>query len=205
MHQLVYTQSREGFKADLERSVKTLEDLTGKKVRSYRAPGFSITRRTPWAFDILCECGIEVDCSIFAARRSHGGYGAFPRRGPCIMNLGERTIREFPVCPFGAGPFRFVFSGGGYFRITPYALIRHMMKRSDYVMVYLHYRDFDFGQRVIEDLPVHRKFKSYVGIKGAFRKLERLLSEFEFTDLRTAEGLIDWDTAPVLDISVMRP
>jgi polysaccharide deacetylase family protein (PEP-CTERM system associated) len=198
MHQLVYTQSREEFKTDLERSVKTLEDLTGKKVRSYRAPGFSITKQTPWAFDILRECGIEIDCSIFAARRAHGGYGDFSWRGPCRVNRGGETIKEFPLCPFDAGPFRIVFSGGGYFRIMPYGLIRLMMKRSDYAMVYLHYRDFDPGQRVLEDLPLHRRFKSYVGIKGAFRKLQKLLADFEFTDLRTAEGLVDWDNTPIV-------
>jgi len=201
MHQLVYSQSRKEFKADLERSVKTLEDLTGKKVRSYRAPGFSITGKTPWAFETLCDFGIEVDCSIFAARRSHGGFGDFPWRGPCRIRSRGGMIKEFPVCPFEAGPFRVVFSGGGYFRIMPYGLIRRMMKRLDYTMVYLHYRDFDFGQRVIEDLPLHRKFKSYVGIRGAFRKLQNLLSEFEFTDLRTAEGLIDWESAPVMDVN----
>jgi len=201
MHQLVYTQSKEEFKADLERSVKTLEDLTGRKVRSYRAPGFSLTGQTPWAFESLCDCGIEIDCSIFAARRSHGGYGDFPWRGPCRINGGGGMIKEFPVCPFDVGPFRVVFSGGGYFRIMPYGLIRRMMKHSDYTMVYLHCRDFDFGQRVIEDLPFHRRFKSYVGIKGAFRKLQKLLSEFDFVDLRTADGLVDWETSPVMDVN----
>jgi polysaccharide deacetylase family protein (PEP-CTERM system associated) len=62
MHQLVFTQERKEFKADVERSIKSLEDLTGKRITAYRAPGFSLTEETPWAFDVLAECGIETDC-----------------------------------------------------------------------------------------------------------------------------------------------
>jgi polysaccharide deacetylase family protein (PEP-CTERM system associated) len=200
LHQLVYRQNPEEFRTDLLRSVKTLEDLTGKKVRAYRAPGFSITEATPWAFDILGECGIEIDCSIFTASRSHGGYGSFPLHGPCHIERNGGTIKEFPVNHYRAGPLRVVFSGGGYFRIMPYPLIRHMIRHSDYVMVYLHYRDFDYGQRVIEDLPLYRKFKSYVGIRGALGKLQRLLSDFEFVDLGTADRLVDWDNTETVRV-----
>ena len=200
MHQLVYTQRPDEFRSDLMSSLKTLEDLTGKKVRAYRAPGFSITEATPWAFEILSECGIEIDCSVFTAARSHGGYGRFPIHGPCYVERNGVLVKEFPVVHFKAGPFRIVFSGGGYFRITPYPLVRCMMKRSDYVMVYLHYRDFDYGQRMIEGLPIHRRFKSYVGIRGAFRKLQMLLADFEFVDLSSADRLVDWPAAEIVRV-----
>ena len=36
------------------------------------------------------------------------------------------------------------------------------------MMTYFHPRDFDTGQPIIRSLPVMRRFKSYVGIKGAF-------------------------------------
>jgi polysaccharide deacetylase family protein (PEP-CTERM system associated) len=200
MHQLVYSQSAGQFKQDLDRSVKSLEDLTGKKVTAYRAPGFSITEKTPWAFDALLECGIEIDCSIFTSSRAHGGFGSFPLRTPCRIRRGGASIKEFPLSHFPLGPWRVVFSGGGYFRIMPYPLIRHMMKRSAYVMVYLHYRDFDYGQGMIHGLPLHRRFKSYVGIKGALAKLRRLISEFRFVDLRTADSQIDWDQAGAVSL-----
>jgi polysaccharide deacetylase family protein (PEP-CTERM system associated) len=196
LHQLVYRQGKDAFRADLERSVKRLEDLTGKRVRAYRAPGFSITPETPWAFDVLMECGIEIDCSIFTARRAHGGYPGFPCTGPCYIERGGNRIKEFPVCPYSIGPVNVIFSGGGYLRLMPYPAIRFMMRRSRYVMVYLHYRDFDYGQRMIKELPLHRKFKSYVGIKGAFAKLERLISDFHFIDLAAADAATDWVAVP---------
>ena len=46
LHQLAYEQDRKTFYCDVERSIKTLEDCTGKKVSSFRAPGFSITKKT---------------------------------------------------------------------------------------------------------------------------------------------------------------
>ena len=68
-HQLIYEQSPEAFTQDLQRSVSILEDLTSKKVRSYRAPGFSLTKDTPWVFEALCAAGIESDFSVFPLER----------------------------------------------------------------------------------------------------------------------------------------
>ena len=65
MHQLVYEQSPQQFKEDIKRSIYTIEDCIGKKVTSYRAPGFSITKNQLWAFEILSELGIKIDCSVF--------------------------------------------------------------------------------------------------------------------------------------------
>ena len=73
-HQLVYSQSGVDFLNDLKQSIDILENITGKKVKSYRAPGFSISLKTDWVFDALLEAGIENDCSVFPSSRNHGGY-----------------------------------------------------------------------------------------------------------------------------------
>jgi polysaccharide deacetylase family protein (PEP-CTERM system associated) len=200
LHCLVYKQTRDIFRKDLENSIKRLEDVTGQRVTSYRAPGFSLTEHTPWAFEVLAESGIETDCSVFTAPRAHGGFRDFPFPGPCWIESGGLRLKEFPVGHLQVGPLRIAFSGGGYLRILPYPVLRWIMKRTGYVMVYLHYRDFDSGQAVIRELPPHRRFKSYVGIKGTFRKLERLIADFEFIDLRTAAAMVDWQTAPRLSL-----
>ena len=38
----------------------------------FRAPGFSITEKTLWAFEVLKELKIEIDSSVFPAKRSLG-------------------------------------------------------------------------------------------------------------------------------------
>lgn len=48
-HRLIYEQTPDEFREDLVQSCKTLEEITGERVRSYRAPCFSITKKSLWA------------------------------------------------------------------------------------------------------------------------------------------------------------
>ena len=61
MHQLAYEFNREEFRQDLECSIKSIEDVVGKKVKAYRAPGFSVMHQNKWVFDELIKNGIEMD------------------------------------------------------------------------------------------------------------------------------------------------
>jgi hypothetical protein len=58
----------------------------------------------------------------------------------------------------------------------------------------------DAGQPMINDLPLSRKFKSYVGLKQCGNKLEKWLTDFTFTDIPTASLTIDWTQVPIVDI-----
>lgn len=192
-HQLAYEQSKQEFKLDLERSIKSIEDVIGKKVRSYRAPGFSVKEENKWVFEELVKQGIEIDCSVFPAKRSHGGLESYGHAKPSIINFEGFELKEFPINTLKVYGRNLIFSGGGYFRLFPYWLIKSMMKRSEYVMTYFHPRDFDADQPIIKDLSIARKFKSYIGLSSAFKKLEYLISDFEFIDLATADGNINWE------------
>ena len=195
MHQLAYEFDKEEFKQDLERSVKSIEDVVGKKVRAYRAPGFSLKDQNKWVFEELVINGIEIDCSVFPAKRAHGGFEEFGYAEPAYIEMNGSQIKEFPINIYPIFGKNIIFSGGGYFRLIPYPLMKHFMKKSDYVMTYFHPRDFDHTQPMIEGLSALRKFKSYVGLKGSYNKLEKLISDFEFVDLDTANKQIDWSSA----------
>ena len=158
-HQLVYEQSRNGFKNDVEKSIKIIEDLTGKKVKCFRAPGFSITKDNLWALEVIKELGIEYDSSIFPAVRSHGGLKINKLDKPCIISYKNVKIKEFPINTNSILNTKYVFSGGGYFRIIPYFMLKRFFKKSDYVMTYFHPRDFDHKQPTIKNLPKFRMFK----------------------------------------------
>lgn len=201
MHQLVYEQSPKQFHDDLSRSINTLENITGKKVSSYRAPGFSITNDTPWAFESLIELGIKRDSSIFPAKRSHGGYDNFGSAHPSLVKCSKGEIKEFPISLGEALSKKFVFSGGGYFRLLPYTAIQHLTQQSDYVMTYFHPRDFDARQPRL-DLPIHRRFKSYIGLKGAYSKFDRWLKANEFIDLKKADHSINWSKVKHIPINI---
>lgn len=200
MHQLVYDLGRVEFEKDIEHSVKTLEDITGKKVKYFRAPGFSITENEKWAFEVIAKYGIEVDCSIFPVEHAHGGFPSYKEIVPSILKFNGVELKEFPINYVSFLGKDLIFSGGGYFRLTPYPLIKYWTRKSDYLMSYLHPRDFDAEQPVIEALSRGRKFKSYVGLKGATVKLEKWLNDFEFHDLGSAINEIDWSKAPVVKL-----
>ncbi|WP_298884394.1 polysaccharide deacetylase family protein [uncultured Bradyrhizobium sp.] len=182
-HQLVNQQTQTQFREDLLRSIRSLEDLTGQKIRAYRAPGFSITRHSIWAFSVLAENGIEWDSSIFAARHSHGGLPTFASNVPTIIEHESVRIKEFPVVPGRLLLGQISFSGGGYFRILPYPVVQRLMRRSDYVKAYFHPRNFDPDQPLVPRLSPQRILKSYAGLRSSLRKFKALLKEFSFVSI----------------------
>lgn len=200
-HQLVWQQSPEAFKQDVDASIKLLQDITGKPVKYFRAPGYSIRKSEAYAFETLSELGIEVDCSVFPAKHAHGGMPQFPTAAPSIIEYNETKIKELPISFAKMGGKNIIFSGGGYFRLFPYSLIKRLTKmNAAYNMAYIHPRDLDGGQPVLEGLPFVRRFKSYIGTKGAEAKLRKYLTDFKFTDIATANKLIDWENAQIIKL-----
>lgn len=199
-HQLVYEQNKKEFKEDLELSINSIEDCTGVKVKSYRAPGFSIMEENKWVFEELVNQGIEIDCSIFPAKRSHGGFESYGSAKPSILSIKDKELKEFPINLYPFFGKNAIFSGGGYFRLLPYFIIKKMMQNSDYVMTYFHPRDFDPKQPMIDNLSNFRKFKSYYGLNSSFRKLERLITDFEFVDLEEANNLVKWKESKIIKL-----
>lgn len=199
-HQLAYEQNKNEFRNDLELSIKSIEDSIGKKVTSYRAPGFSVMEKNKWVFEEIIKQGIEIDCSVFPAKRSHGGFENYGHAKPSILEVNNGTLKEFPINLFKMSNKNMIFSGGGYFRLIPYPIIKYMMNKSDYVMTYFHPRDFDSNQPIISDLSRFRKFKSYYGLDNSFNKLEKLITDFKFIDINEANKLIDWNIVPKIKI-----
>jgi polysaccharide deacetylase family protein (PEP-CTERM system associated) len=200
MHQLVYEQTTEEYKNDLITSFSILENISGKKIRYYRAPGFSITNTNNWAFELLAENGIEYDSSIFPAQRGHGGYKGYNNNGPAILDINGMQIKEFPINTINVLGKRLVFTGGGYFRLFPLLVLKYLFSDSDYIMTYFHPRDFDFGQPMIDGLSLIRKFKSYYGLSSTLSKLKSILLTYHFVDIKEASSLIKWDNTNIVKL-----
>ncbi|MBG6131693.1 polysaccharide deacetylase family protein (PEP-CTERM system associated) [Aquimarina sp. EL_43] len=198
MHQLAYEMNKNEFREDLKKSIDLLQSITGKKIESYRAPGFSITSKNLWAFEILHEEGIKNDCSIFPANRAHGGVPHFSSKEPCIIKYDGVSLKEFPINVSNILGKKMIFSGGGYFRLMPYWLVKKMTDRADYVMTYFHPRDFDYNQPMIEELNYIRKFKSYYGLKDCEPKLRKWINDYKFVDLKTYSDDINWEEKDVV-------
>lgn len=200
-HELSFRFDREGFKADTLKAKQLIENVIGESINAFRAPGFSITENNAWAFEVLTELGFKYDCSIFPAAHDYGGFQGFGKVEPVILKLSnDFQLKEFPISMKPFWGKNIVFSGGGFFRFFPYWLIKRWASQSSYMMTYFHPRDFDPDQPVIDSLPAMRKFKSYVGLKKAFPKFQRLLDDFEFVSVEEANNLVDWNVTRVLKL-----
>ncbi|MBQ5574204.1 MAG: polysaccharide deacetylase family protein [Bacteroidaceae bacterium] len=200
-HELSHRFTPEQFVEDTMKAKNLIESVIGKKVNIFRAPGFSITKNNTWALKSLADMGFEYDCSMFPAPHDYGGMPSYGEGVPKLIDLGDgRCIKEFPINIQKVAGKNIVFSGGGFFRLFPYWLINHWAKKCNYMMTYFHPRDFDTGQPVVPNLPLARRFKSYVGIKGAFRKFQRLLDNYTFVNVEQADKSINWNSVQVLTL-----
>ncbi|MCH5229419.1 MAG: polysaccharide deacetylase family protein [Muribaculaceae bacterium] len=198
-HQLVWQQSPEEFKKDVKDSIKLLQDITGQEIKYFRAPGFSIRKSEAWAFEILYDLGIEIDCSVFPAHHAHGGFPEYGEALPKIIEVNGKSIKEFPISCREMGGSPIIYQGGGYFRLFPYHLIKRWARKDkEYLLSYIHPRDLDPDQPIIADLPLARKFKSYVGLKEAEKKLRQFLKDFKFIDIGSANKSIDWNNSQII-------
>lgn len=185
-HQLVYTQSREQFASDIRRSKDSLEDIVCAEVSGYRAPGFSITRNTLWAFDEIASAGFKYDSSVFPAARGHGGI----RDGnitPYWIETEAGPLMELPMSVLPVLGKRIFVFGGGYLRLAPYRLIellgRSINRSGRPVIFYLHPREIDPGHPRLP-MGLVRKFKSYVNMQSTRPKLRRLLRSQNLVPVR---------------------
>lgn len=188
------------FREDTRSAVFAIEDLIGKKVKSFRAPAFSIGENCKWAFEILAENGIENDASVFPGVRDFGGFPGFTEQQPCIIDHGGIRINEFPI-PLYSIPLinkQIAYSGGGYFRLLPLEFVKRQMKKSDYNMCYFHIDDLLTEKRRLMSKAEFegyfkepgtfksrylRYFKANVGRGNALRHLEKLLDTFNFMSI----------------------
>ncbi len=192
-HQLSYSLSITQFEIDTQKSKLLIEDLIGKEVNAFRAPGFSITDINFHYFDVLAKLGFTYDASIFIGSHDFGGIKGLTVNSPFLIGTDFGLIKEFPMSSTNFLFKDLVFSGGGYFRLLPYFVIKYLSLNSDYLMTYFHPRDFDSNQPIMDGLNRIRRFKSYVGIDSALPKFRRYLDDFDFYNIEKVDSLIDWN------------
>jgi polysaccharide deacetylase family protein (PEP-CTERM system associated) len=187
-HRLVYSMPESEFREDLQRAKRAIEDALGSAIHGYRAPTFSVVRRSWWALDILAEEGFEYDSSVFPIHHQRYGVPDAPRFPHHIPVRGGGEILEFPMSTFIVAGQRLPFCGGGYFRMAPYPLVQAALRRinereREPAIVYLHPWEIDPEQ---PRLPLARldRFRHYVNLNSTFGRLERLLADFPFTTAR---------------------
>ena len=178
-HARVDGQTREAFAQDVTRARGLLEDLGGVAVRGYRAPTFSISARSPWAYDVLAETGHRYSSSVYPVR--HDLYGA-PDAPRLPYRVAQGALWELPMTTVTLGGRNIPCSGGGFFRLLPYRLFRLGLQRFNASeakpgMFYTHPWEIDPEQPRVA-APWRSRFRHYLNLSRTAPRLDQLLGDF---------------------------
>jgi len=198
-HQIIFEQTKQEFAEDVRRSLEILEDITGARVLGYRAPSYSITRSSIWAWESLTKLGVEYDSSIFPVKHDLYGIPDAPRFPFEIRFTNGPKLVEFPLSTVVMMGKNIPVAGGGYLRLYPYWFIRksvqHINEEGQPAIIYLHPWEMD------PDLPrinvgVFDTMRHYGNLYMTESRISRLLDEFQFGTisevLHTTEIRTDW-------------
>jgi len=189
-HKLLTQITPKEFEQDLTDALDALRHCgVQQEILGYRAPSFTVTETTRWAFEILKRHGLRYDSSVFPV-------GFHPDYGMPDSPLGPHQVAdglwEFPLSVAEWLGRRLPCSGGGYFRLFPYFYTRFCIRRCNRqgrpVVFYLHPWELDPGQPRVE-LPWTKSFRHYHNLHKTEKRLDRLLGDFEFTTIREVLAL----------------
>ena len=180
-HERASDQTAEAFFSDVQLAKIILEDLSGSMVIGYRAPSFSIGKKNLWAFDCLAKAGYRYSSSIFPIHHDHYGMPDSPRFAYKVRS----GLMEIPLTTLRVFNRNVPSSGGGYFRLLPYALSRWMLSRVNTVdcqagVFYFHPWEIDPGQPRIEGISNKTHFRHYVNLDRMESRLNQLLRDFRW-------------------------
>jgi len=197
-HELVYAIGPDRFRRDIRDSKSLLEDLIGSRVKGYRAPSYSITDRSRWAFEILVEEGYLYDSSIFPVHHDTYGIPDAPRFIHCI-DTPSGSITEFPMTTFPltcpGKEVRLPIAGGGYLRLFPWWFLCKGIERINSIeqqpaVVYFHPWEIDPDQPRIK-ARMRSTFRHYLNLKRTEHKLRCLFSRLHFSTMAHVLTLTD--------------
>ena len=187
-HTVLTDMTPDAFEADLTRALDVTRARVKQDILGFRAPSFTITQKTLWAIDILARHGIRYDSSVFPIG-FHPDYG-IANAPLSIHPLGALTEVPMSVAKIFGRPVP--CSGGGYFRVIPYAVTRYLMRQCNRqgrpVIFYMHPWETDPGQPRVK-LSRSKSFRHYFNLDKTMRRLDRLLTDFEFTPIKQVLGL----------------
>ncbi|WP_416831869.1 MAG: XrtA system polysaccharide deacetylase [Erythrobacter sp.] len=182
-HARVFSFDRKSFGEDIRLAREILEDRSGQRVSGYRAPSFSIDRRTPWAFMELAEQGYAYSSSVAPITHDHYGWPDAPRFA--FRPLPWSELVDIPVTTAMLGGRRVAAGGGGFFRVLPYGFsrwaIRQVNRRDERPAVfYFHPWEIDPQQPRVENAPIRSRLRHYTGLEKMAGKLRDLVHEFNW-------------------------
>jgi polysaccharide deacetylase family protein (PEP-CTERM system associated) len=184
-HKLVYSMSPGEFKEDLHKSVSILEDLTGEKVKGYRAPSWSVNSQiAEWFYPKLEEENILYSSSVYPAKTFLYGM---PEAINSIHKAGNTNIIEIPQPLLNLGLMKTGISGGTYLRMAPAWFVRKFIRskniKGNSVFIYLHPWELIYKKYPVK-LSIIDSIIQYRGIRNNPKKIENICHSFQQSFVR---------------------
>lgn len=208
-HRLVHTLDPETFRADLARAAAAIDTACGATVRGFRAPSFSFTRDTAWAWDVLREEGYTFSSSVFPVHHDRYGIPDFPRRPVRIAGANGDSIWEFPMTTWRVLGRNVPAAGGGWMRALPPFVMRRALKAAADAgtpgIVYLHPWELDPDQPRMAGARARTQLRHRIGLRRMHARLDRLLGAFRFGTVSDALQFVDAEPVMPGEVGVHAP
>jgi polysaccharide deacetylase family protein (PEP-CTERM system associated) len=181
-HKCLWDLNEESFEKEIRLTNQIIKDITGISIRGFRAPNFSLNKKTEWAIPILERNGFQYDSSIFPMKTPLYGND----NAPLVIHKIANSLVEFPPAVFAINRIKFPVGGGFYFRITPikpYIYFIKKISKKRIPVLYFHPHELYGVVPETKGIPwLHRKINFY-GVRDSFRKFEILLKNFDFISI----------------------
>lgn len=195
-HRLVYEMNPESFRADLRRATAAIQAAAPVSVEGFRAPSFSISEDSLWAYEVLREEGYRYSSSVFPVQHDRYGMPAFSRHPIRLAAGGEAGdesglragaqdgIWEFPMTTWRVLGRNVPAAGGGWLRVLPLGVMHRAIRVANEAgmpaIVYTHPWEIDAQQPRVQRAPRMARLRHYVNLAGTYGRLERLLERHAF-------------------------
>jgi polysaccharide deacetylase family protein (PEP-CTERM system associated) len=177
------------FKSELELTNKLLEEISGRKVKGFRAPYCSLDQSTAWTLPILQELGFEYDSSIFPMRTSLYGVkdaptGIYRISGENILqHQANASLIEIPFTVASYKIARIPCTGGIYGRILPFFILDFLLKQvSANRPINFYFHPWEVYPNTIRiKAPLFNRFVSYYQNDVYLARIRKLLDTYHFS------------------------
>ena len=179
------------YQLNFDKELKEFEKLTTGKSIGFRAPTFSLNKKSSWAINDLVSNRYKYDSSIMPAKTSMYGIPTAQKSPYKISskdlekNDPDGSLIEFPLMVTKFLGKTIPAAGGFYLRSLPLKIIKNAIKSYQYqeipTSMYIHSWELTPEYFPQIKLPKKNKFITFHKIQKTFSKMNKLLEEFEFT------------------------
>jgi polysaccharide deacetylase family protein (PEP-CTERM system associated) len=195
-HIRVTEQTPEQFRSDVSKAKNLLEQLSGKKVKGYRAASYSIGANNLWALNVLQEEGFKYSSSIYPVKHDLYGMPDAPRF--IFEPIESQNFKEIPITTVRFGDKNLPCGGGGFFRFYPYVFSKWAFNRvnnqeNESAIFYFHPWEIDPEQPRQHGLSLKTRTRHYLNLNRMENRIKKLLTDFKWNTMASVFRINEQD------------